>query len=171
MRHTCPSRIAPLAAIFVIVFGTGCEAVPTSPPAQVAVPGELSSLAVERPSTLQQVNLTFEKTIVDPVLGVWEGWVAGDIEGDLRTELQGLRVAGPIWHVDFLWIIDADEPAQSLTFEASGTLNTGTGQVVMNGTVVDGWLAGARVHEEGQAQDPAGAEFHGIITIMRRTVQ
>ena len=26
------------------------------------------------------------------------------------------------------------------------------GAVVMNGTVIDGWLAGARVHETGQAR-------------------
>lgn len=104
-------------------------------------------------------------------MGVWEGRVSGDIEGDLRTEFQDLRVAGPIWHVSFLWIIDGDDPSRSLTFEASGTLNTGTGRVVMNGTVVDGWLMGARLHEEGQAQDPLGAEFHGVITIMRRTAR
>lgn len=170
MRIAHSRKVAPIAGALVILLGTGCEAVPTSPPAQVAVPEELAPRTLERPSTLQQVNLTFEKSIVDPVLGVWEGRVAGDVEGDLRTELQSLRVAGSIWHVRFLWIIDADEPAQSLTFEAAGTLNTRTGQVVMNGAVIAGWLAGARVHEEGQAQDPLGAEFHGIITIMRRTI-
>jgi hypothetical protein len=40
---------------------------------------------------------------------------------------------------------------------------------LLNGTVIDGWLAGLRVHEQGQALDPAGARFVGSIQIAPAT--
>jgi hypothetical protein len=36
---------------------------------------------------------------------------------------------------------------------------------LLNGTVIDGWLAGLRVHEQGQGRDPVGARFVGWIQI------
>jgi hypothetical protein len=112
------------------------------------------------------VRLTFDKSIVAPS-GIWEGSVAGDLTGGLRTELRSLQVSGPIWHVRFDWIVSAG--AHSFVARLDGTLNTNTGAVVMNGTVIDGWLVGAQVHEEGQAQDPAGAHFVGSIQIAPAT--
>ena len=76
-------------------------------------------------------------------------------------------MSGPIWHVQFDWIVSAGP--KSFVARLDGTLNTNTGVVVMNGTVIDGWLLGARVHEEGQAQDPAGARFVGSIQIAPAT--
>lgn len=114
------------------------------------------------------VRLDFDKSIVDPD-GVWQGTVSGDIEGDLTTVLTSLRVAGPIWHVTFDWIIDADDPDYSFTANLSGTLNTKTGKVVMNGTIVDGYLLGAQVHEEGQLVDAETLQFQGTIRIMPAT--
>jgi hypothetical protein len=39
----------------------------------------------------------------------------------------------------------------------------------MNGTVVDGYLYGAQVHEEGQLLDAATLRFEGTITVMSAT--
>jgi hypothetical protein len=111
------------------------------------------------------VLLNFEKSLVSE--GIWEGNVTGDVTGNLMTELTSLRVAGPIWHVQFNWIIDAGE--HSFTARLNGTLNTLTGKVVMNGTVVDGWLLGAQVHEEGQLIDPNTLRFQGTIQVMPAT--
>jgi hypothetical protein len=111
------------------------------------------------------VRLTFDKTATAP--GVWHGTVAGDIDGNLTTELLALDVTGPIWHVTFDWIIDAGP--SSFTARLSGVLNTKTGGVVMNGTVVSGYLLGAQVHEEGQLVDPATLEFVGSIRLMPAT--
>jgi hypothetical protein len=113
------------------------------------------------------VRLDFDKTAVAP--GMWEGTVSGDFEGDLTTVLTSLRVAGPIWHVTFDWIIDADDPDYSFIASLSGTLNPKTGKVVMNGTVVDGYLLGAQVHEEGQLVDADTLQFQGAIRIMPAT--
>ena len=113
------------------------------------------------------VRLSFDKSIVDPTAGVWEGATAGDVAGALRTELRGLQVTGPIWHVSFDWIVTAGP--QSFTARLSGVLNTATGAVVMNGTVIDGWLEGAQVHETGQLVDPAVLRFQGSIRLMPAT--
>lgn len=113
------------------------------------------------------VRLTFDKSLAGP--GVWEGTTGGDIAGGLRTELVSLRIAGSIWHVEFDWIVNAG--AQSFTARLSGILNTKTGRVVMDGTVTDGYLEGARVHEEGQLIDPATLRFQGLIRVMPSTAR
>jgi hypothetical protein len=110
------------------------------------------------------VRLSFEKSIVDPAAGVWEGTTAGDVAGALRTELRGLQVTGPIWHVTFDWIVTAGP--HSFTARLVGILNTATGAVVMNGTVIDGWLEGAQVHEAGQLVDAGTFSFQGSIRLM-----
>jgi hypothetical protein len=115
------------------------------------------------------VQLTFEKQAVGP--GMWEGTVSGDIEGDLTTVLTACLGPNPcqgtVWRVQFDWIIDAGD--RSFTAHLTGTLNTVTGRVVMNGTVVDGYLEGARVHEEGKLVDPATLGFEGIIRVFPDT--
>lgn len=110
------------------------------------------------------VRLTFDKTLVDPA-GVWQGTIGGDVDGDLTTVLTALEVSGAIWLVEFDWIVDTDDE-QSFTAHLSGILNTNTGKVVMNGTVVEGWLLGAQVHEEGQLVDAQTLQFQGTIRIM-----
>jgi hypothetical protein len=111
------------------------------------------------------VELTFDKSLV--ASGVWHGTVGGDIAGDLETRLTDLRVSGPIWHVRFEWEITAAD--RSFIADLRGTLNTDTGAVVMNGTVVHGFLLGARVHEEGQLVDAATLRFQGTIQVMPAT--
>ncbi len=111
------------------------------------------------------VRLHFDKTATAP--GVWHGTVSGDIDGALTTQLLGVAVTGPIWHVTFDWIVDAG--ASSFTARLSGTLNTDTGAVVMNGTVISGFMLGAQVHEAGQLVDPASLEFVGSIRLLPAT--
>ncbi len=115
------------------------------------------------------VNLTFEKESVTP--GAWEGTVSGDINGDLNSFLTTCTgpnpCSGRIWHVEFDWVIDAG--AESFTAHLSGVLNNVTGSVVMNGTVVEGFLEGAQVHEAGQLVNAATLGFEGTIRIMPAT--
>jgi hypothetical protein len=99
--------------------------------------------------------------------GIWNGAVSGDVEGSLTTQLLSLSPAGPIFNVRFAWIVSGGD--QSFTAVLQGTLNTLTGQVEMDGTIVDGWLVGARVHEEGQMVDPTIGRFQGTITILPAT--
>ena len=111
------------------------------------------------------VELSFDKTAFAD--GVWQGTVDGDITGTLETRLTERRISGPIWHVRFDWTITAGD--QSFVADLRGTLNNNTGAVVMNGTVVEGYLLGARVHEEGQLVDAATLQFQGSIQVMPAT--
>ena len=96
--------------------------------------------------------------------GTWAGTVAGDVTGSLRTVLNAAEVSDGILHVNFDWVIGAG--SQSFTANLDGTLSLKSGRVVMNGTVVDGWLAGAHVHEQGQlAPDLGPGCFRGSIRI------
>ncbi len=110
--------------------------------------------------------LTFTKS--DPEGDfVWDGTVGGDADGTLQTRLTAARASGDILHVEFEWEVTAG--ADSFLAELTGILNQRTGAVVMNGTVVDGAMAGARVHEAGQLTDPATSEFQGTITVLPAT--
>lgn len=110
------------------------------------------------------LNLTFAKSIAGA--NTWVGTVAGDIQGNLTTVLLNDPGQGSIWHVEFDWVVEADDPQYSFTARLKGILNTKTGKVVMNGTIIQGWQVGAQVHEEGQMVNPDNLSFEGNIRIM-----
>jgi hypothetical protein len=115
------------------------------------------------------LRLTFEKESV--AAGAWEGTVSGDVDGELMSVLTACTgpnpCSGTIWHVEFDWIIQAG--AESFTAHLSGVLNNETGAALMDGTVVDGFLQGAQVHEEGQLVNAATLRFEGTIRVMPDT--
>jgi hypothetical protein len=153
-----------LAAMAFIVMGCS-DVPPTSIHENDVIDLERSS---DARSQNAPVRLTFEKAGVEP--GVWEGTVHGAFEGELRTELMDYRETGQVVHVDFAWIITGT-PGGEYDFVAhlSGILNLNTGAVVMTGRVVDGYLQGAQVHEEGQLVEPVNSAFQGYIRIMPAT--
>lgn len=117
------------------------------------------------------VNLSFAKSGGEG--GVWHGSVSGDIAGSLQTVAIRVDDSSPVWKVEFDFIVSAGE--QSFTARLSGTLNTNTGRVVMNGTVTSGYLMGARVHEQGQMvsiDEATGATtFEGTIRLLPATAR
>jgi hypothetical protein len=117
------------------------------------------------------VRLNFTKSLVStmPVM-TWKGSVTGDVAGDLETRLLSLRVSGAIWHVEFDWIVSG-AAGTSFTARLNGILNTKTGKVVMNGTVIDGYLEGAQVHEEGLLTDATASKFEGTIRIAAQSAE
>ena len=112
------------------------------------------------------VNLSFEKCDPDGDF-VWDGTVSGDFSGGLVTEPTFVDDSQPVWQVEFDFTITADD--ESMKIHLKGTLNTNTGQVVMNGEVAEGYLEGAQVHEMGQLVDPDDSCFEGTIRINPRT--
>jgi hypothetical protein len=120
-------------------------------------------------SATAPLRLTFEKEAA--TAGVWEGSVSGDVDGGLTTMLTSCNgpnpCSGRIWHVEFDWIVAAG--AESFTAHLSGILNNVTGVAIMDGTVVDGFLQGAQVHEKGQLVNAATLRFEGTITVMPAT--
>jgi hypothetical protein len=107
------------------------------------------------------VNFTFQKAASGE--GTWAGTVDGDVQGNLETVLLNIDNSNPVWDVEFDWIIDAGD--RSFTARMTGTLNSETGAVEMDGEVIEGWMLGARVHEEGQMIDPETSAFEGFIEL------
>jgi hypothetical protein len=132
-----------------------------------ALAGQAEAL---RAAAAAPVRLKFTKSLATVMPSMtWKGAVNGDVNGDLETRLLSLRETGPIWHVEFDWIIASANPATSFTARLSGTVNTKTGKVVMNGVVIDGYLEGAQVHEEGVLTDAAASRFEGTIRVVPQT--
>ena len=103
---------------------------------------------------------------------VFLGTTSGDVTGSLTSVGTVDAASGPILHVTFVWTVcegPACSGSHSFTASTSGIWNTNTGPVVMDGRVVDGWLEGAQVHEEGQLLDPATLSFQGFLRLLPNT--
>jgi len=163
MRHS----IAPLVLFLALaVATTGCDSF--SPASETA--GAVASVAdAPAASHASVIELQFDKTSTGPT--TWAGTVSGAFDGDLVTVLIDAKQSGPILRVEFDWIISNTAEGQDFTARLNGILNLNTGAVVMNGRVIDGYLVGARVHEEGQLVDPSTGQFQGLIRIMPRSAR
>ena len=72
---------------------------------------------------------------------------------------------GDVQHFTATVLLDLGED-RSLTAILDGRFDFNTLKVVLNGSVVDGWLEGARVHEESQLVGFAPLTFEGIVKLM-----
>ena len=113
--------------------------------------------------------VTVEKHLVDPTNLVVEGTAGGRAKGALESRMVpgSLTIDGAIWHFAFDWIVDATAEHKSFVARTTGTFDTSTGLVVMDGVVTDGWNEGASVREEGRLLDPATFTFAGELRISR----
>ena len=111
--------------------------------------------AAERPIVLE-----FEKAWAAP--DYYVGTLAGG--GTIEMWLSDKSVIGNTQHFDAT--VNVSSTSGDFTAFVGGKINLGTGQVVLNGTVATGWLAGARVQEESQLIDPATGRFDGTIRII-----
>ncbi len=110
-----------------------------------------------------QLDLTFQKASVAD--GVWMGTVGGDVTGRLVTLMVAADTSRPVWDVDFYWIVLADDPGRSFVARLKGTLDSGSGEVAMSGSVSEGYQAGARVQEAGHLVDATTSRFEGTISL------
>jgi hypothetical protein len=107
------------------------------------------------------IVITFEKHWVGP--GHYVGTACDG--GTIDMQLADSSVTGNVQHFTATVRLEC-AGARSLTAVLDGSFNFSTGKTVLNGTVVDGWLAGAQVHEEGQlvALDPL--TFVGTVQLL-----
>ena len=129
--------------------------------ATVAVAGSAAT-AANKP-----IVVTFEKHVVDPQNLVFQGTAGGRAKGSLESRMVpgSLEIDGAVWHFAFDWIVDAKAQHKSFVARTTGTFDTATGLVVMDGIVTEGWHEGAPVHEEGRLVDPATLTFAGELRI------
>ena len=114
---------------------------------------------------------------VDLTYTVWfapamSGFVGGDIVGTFGGGVVSTPIPdSPIVQLDALYVITANDPADSFTATLEGQLNTQTHSAVLNGVVTNGFLAGNRVHSEFQVvgscpAHPRGPCFPGTMRLM-----
>ncbi|HUP14781.1 MAG TPA: hypothetical protein VM848_01820 [Acidimicrobiia bacterium] len=104
--------------------------------------------------------IPFEKHAVGP--GHYVG-TAGD-DGTIEMFVYDSSVTGDVQH--FTATVLLSVPEGSLTAILDGRFSFNTGRVVLNGSVVEGWLKGARVHEESQLVGLDPLTFVGTVQLM-----
>lgn len=104
--------------------------------------------------------IPFEKQWVGP--GHYIG-TAGD-DGTIEMFIYDSWLSGDVQH--FTATVLLTFPDRSLTAILDGRFDFNTGEAVLNGSVVDGWLEGARVHEESQLVGFDPLTFIGTVQLM-----
>ena len=132
----------------------------------------LAALAVTASSasaSSSSIVIPFEKHAVGP--GHYVG-TAGD-GGTIEMQVYDSSFTGgdpetsDHWIQHFKATLRLTVGGQSLTAALDGQFNFTTRQTVLNGVVVDGWLSGAQIHEEGKVTGFSPLTFVGTVMLMR----
>ena len=126
------------------IFTAAC-----SGPIPPTAPSGVNEVTGAQPQATSGANIevTFTKWI-DPSFPLFKGVAGGDVPGDFAaTVLQRTPFDnGTIVDLRARYEVIADNAAHSFVAEIEGKQNNQTLTAVLNGSVVDGWLTGARVH-------------------------
>jgi hypothetical protein len=127
--------------------------------------GTLGGLAGTATGSNAAVVIPFEKHSIGP--GHYVGTACDG--GTIDMQLSDSSVTGNVQHFTATVQL-ACAGKGALTAVLDGSFNFSTGKTVLNGVVVDGWLAGAQVHEEGQLVDLDPLTFLGTVQLMPASV-
>lgn len=111
------------------------------------------------------VVIPFEKHWVSP--GHYVGTACDGASLDMQ--MSNSYETGDAQHFTATFVLTGLPGGHSFTAVLQGIFNNSTGGTVLNGTVTDGWLAGAQIHEEGQfvgVTATGGPIFNGTLQIM-----
>ena len=122
--------------------------------------GALAGLVGTATASNAAVVIPFEKHWVGP--GHYVGTACGD--GTIDMQLSESSVTGNVQH--FTATVQLACGGAASTAVLDGRFNFSTGKTVLNGAVVDGWLVGAQVHEEGQLVGLDPLTFVGTVQLM-----
>jgi hypothetical protein len=126
----------------------------------VTMCGAVAVSTASASASSEPIRISFEKHWVEPGHYVGETGDGGSIE----MWVSNSTVTGNMQHFDVT--ISATVADRSFTAALDGTFNFATAKTRLNGTVTEGWLEGAQVHEQGQlvAVDPL--TFTGTLLLM-----
>jgi hypothetical protein len=139
------------AFIGICIFTAACSGQTLSPTAPSGIAGVS---AQTQASGGHPVEVTFTKW------GTGSG-LAGVTGGDAPGTFAGTVLSrdpfdnGTIVQLEARYGVTGADPAHSFVAHIEGQQNNQTRQAVFNGTVIDGWLAGAQVHVTYDIIDPA----------------
>ncbi len=162
MRFTVVGSLLALAGAFTLAACSDSSNDLVEPQLRSDVP--VSAMAPPR----SPLVMDYIKTESDLETFNWFGSVSGDINGNLETQVVGVMYSGKIWHIQTIWTV-TDAGAQNFVAELDGILDTSSGKLLLNGAIVSGHLAGARVHEDGVLTGftaAGGTVFEGFLRIM-----
>jgi hypothetical protein len=77
----------------------------------------------------------------------------------LDVRMSNVSWTGNVQHFTATFVIAGLPNGRGFTAVLSGIYNDSTGRTVLNGTVTEGWLAGAQAHEEGVFAGLAGGQW------------
>jgi hypothetical protein len=121
----------------------------------------LTGLAGTATASTAPVVVSFEKHSIGS--GHYVGTACNG--GTIDMQLSNSSVTGNVQQ--FTATVQLACPGSgTLTAVLDGRFNFSTGKTVLNGVVVDGWLAGAQVHEEGQLVGVDPFTFVGTVQLM-----
>ena len=153
----------------LFIFTAACSG-PIPPTAPSGV-NEVTGAQVQS-SSGANIEVTFTKWI-DPSFPQFKGVAGGDVPGDFAaTVLQRTPFDnGNITDLRARYEVIADNAARSFVAEIEGKQNTEIRSAVLNGSVVEGWLTGARVHVTFDVIEPCPQFnkprcFTGIIRVL-----
>ena len=154
------------------IFTAACSDAggPTAATAPSAV-NEATDTQVQATSSAN-IEVTFTKW-VSPSFPNFIGTAGGDVPGDFAATVLEITPFenGNIVELRARYEVIADDVQRSFVAEIQGKQNTQTQSAVLNGSVVEGWLAGARVHVtfdviQSCSQSPNGVCFTGLIRVL-----
>jgi hypothetical protein len=128
----------------------------------------LAALAVAAPASASNAAtvISFEKHWVGGPPSHYLGETSGD--GTIEMWVYDPSFVGNVQK--FTAELRLSIGGRSLAAMLDGQFNFSTGRVVLNGVVIDGWLAGAQVHEQsqytGDDPDTGGPIFVGTVKLM-----
>jgi hypothetical protein len=108
----------------------------------------------------EPIRISFEKHWVEP--GHYVGTTSDG--GSIEMWVSNSTVTGNMQHFDVT--ISATVADESFTAALEGTLNFSTAKTLLNGTVTEGWLEGAQIHEQGQLVEVDPLTFTGTLQLM-----
>jgi hypothetical protein len=129
----------------LLVFAAACSGQPASPTLPSGVPAAAGTQAAQ--DGAPNVEVTFTKW-VDPSFPTFAGVAGGDVPGTFAATVLS-RTAfdnGNIVQLVADYQVIGNDPGHSFVARIEGTQTVQTQKAVLNGTITDGWLLGARVH-------------------------
>lgn len=163
MRHTMLG--------FLVFAAAACSSQPVAP----TIPSGIAGVAGTQPAARNggpNVEVTFTKW-GDPSFPTFAGVAGGDVPGTFAATVLSRTILdnGNIVKLMADYRVIGKDAGQSFVARIEGTQNNHTQQAVLNGTIFDGWLAGARVHVTFDVIRPCPEYskpvcFTGVIRVM-----
>ncbi len=150
------------------VFAAACSSQPVSPAAPSVVGGGSGTQMLAKRGG-SNVEVTFTKWL--PTFPTLAGVTGGDVPGTFAGEVLDFVDNGTVAQVKARYEVIGSNAGRSFVALVEGTQNNQTQKAVLNGTVVEGWLVGARVHATFDVISPCpefgkSVCFTGVIRVM-----